>query len=148
MDWIDEVNDEMSKRREAYRESIESGEVEKRKKSHKQSNAGKIGGAKLISLGKNNATPEGRAKGFEKARKNGAPSRGGKKHVESGHLAKVRNPSKAGLAAAKSDNSINKQKFKCPSTKEYPEGRIISRNWLKRYCEANDLDINDCIRIN
>lgn len=116
--------------------------------SERQSNAGKSGGSKLISLGKNNATVEGRLKGLEIGRSKGASSKGGKKNVESGHLAKVRNPSKAGSAASKSENSVNKQKFQCPPTSEHPEGRVISRNWLKWYCDKHNLNIEDCIRVN
>ena len=116
------------------------------KLKERQSNAGKSGGTSLSLSGKNNATHEGRLKAMSKMTKE-QRSNGGKKNVETGHLANVRNPSKAGLAASKSENSINKQKYKCPPTKEYPEGRIISRNWLKRYCDANNINIDECIRV-
>ena len=54
-DWIDDINKKLEEQRQAYKESIESGEVERRKKSYVGSIAGKVGGNITGNVKKNGA---------------------------------------------------------------------------------------------
>ena len=84
MSWQEEINKKLEEQRASFKEAQESGETFRRKQSYASKSA--------------HNKPESRAKileGLEKARNNGASSKGGQTNVRTGHLAKVRDPKKA-----------------------------------------------------
>jgi hypothetical protein len=82
----------------------------------------------VINSQNSNGTYEGRSKA-------------GRKAVESGQLASVRDIKKAHAASLNSPNCVNKQKWLCP------DGKITITANYKKYCIKRGLDINECKRI-
>jgi hypothetical protein len=82
----------------------------------------------VINSANSNGTYEGRSKG-------------GRKAVESGQLASVRDIPKATQASLNSPNCVNKQKWLCP------DGKITITANYKKYCIKRGLNIDECKRI-
>lgn len=87
MNWIDKANKKLEEQRAKFQESLDNGEVARRRKSYGGTQGGSVKGCNTS--------------GFSKVAHAAGGKTTGRKHVESGHLEKVRDINKARTASLK-----------------------------------------------